>query len=125
MVGSGRISNPSETLWLSLLPGKMMKIRSEMKALECSQHYTYLIRRARADNSRVCGGIWPKFDLIQAIMHVLATCKNEDESIKNERARVVTFFNYKSMKIFPDTQRQPTPQSLVRSGRISNLPEIL
>ena len=30
MVGSGQISNLSETLWLSLLPVKMKKIRSKM-----------------------------------------------------------------------------------------------
>ena len=49
-------------------------------------------RRARADNSGVCGGIWPKFELIQAFMHVLYTCKNEDDQIKNEGARVFTRF---------------------------------
>ena len=36
------------------------------------------------------GGIWPKFELIQAFMHVLVTCKNEDDQIKNEGARVCT-----------------------------------
>ena len=35
------------------------------------------------------------------------------------------FSNYKSMGIFPDTQGQLTPQSLVRSGRISNSSEML
>ena len=40
MVGSGRISNSSETLWLSSLPARMKKIQSKMKALECSQHCT-------------------------------------------------------------------------------------
>ena len=49
-------------------------------------------RRARADNSGVDGGIWPKFELIQAVMHVLATCKNEDDRLKNEGARVFTTF---------------------------------
>ena len=49
-------------------------------------------RRARADNSGVGGGIWPKFKLIQAFMHVLATCKNEDGRFKNEGARVFTRF---------------------------------
>ena len=38
----------------------------------------------------VGGGIWPKFELIQAFMHVLVTCKNEDDRIKNEGARVFT-----------------------------------
>ena len=35
------------------------------------------------------------------------------------------FSHYKSMGIFPDAQGQLTPQSLVRSSRISNLSEIL
>ena len=34
MVGSGLISNSFATLWLSLLPVKLNKIRSKMKALE-------------------------------------------------------------------------------------------
>ena len=78
-------------------------------------------RRSRADNSGVGGVIWPKIELVQAFMHVLVTCKNEDDSIKNEGARVVrTFSHNKSMEIFPDAQRQLTLQSLVRSCRISN-----
>ena len=35
------------------------------------------------------------------------------------------FSHYKPMGIFPDAQGQLTPQSLVRSGRISSLSEIL
>ena len=35
------------------------------------------------------------------------------------------FSHYKSMGIFPDAQEQLTPQSIVRSGRISNLSEML
>ena len=113
-------------------------------------------------------------------MVVLITCKNEEDPIKNEEARVLTtlyinfsdvqgqitlesvvvsgqkifsskpscmsllparmrmikskmrelecshdFSHYKSMGIFPDAQGQLTPQSLVRSGRISNLFEML
>ena len=34
----------------------------------------------------------PKFELIQAFMHVLVTCKNEDDQIKNEGARLFTRF---------------------------------
>ena len=59
-------------------------------------------------------------------MHVLFTCKNEVDQIKNERARVFTrFSHYKSMGVFPDAQGQLTPQSLVRSGRILNLSKML
>ena len=35
------------------------------------------------------------------------------------------FSHYKSMRIFPDAQGQLTPQSLVRSGRISNSSKML
>ena len=35
------------------------------------------------------------------------------------------FSHYKSMVILPDAQEQLTPQSLVRSGRISNSSEVL
>ena len=37
-------------------------------------------------------GLLPKFELIQAFMHVLVTCKNEDDRFKNEGARVFTRF---------------------------------
>ena len=33
-----------------------------------------------------------KFEFIQAFMHVLDTCKNEEDPIKNEGARVFTRF---------------------------------
>ena len=38
------------------------------------------------------GGIWLKFELIQAFMYVLVTCKNEEDPIINEGARVFTTF---------------------------------
>ena len=79
LVRSGRISNSYEMLWMSLLPASMKKIRSKMKALERTQHYTAIFQTRKADNSGVGVGIWPKFELIQAFMHVLVTCKNEDD----------------------------------------------
>ena len=44
LVRSGRISNWSEMLWMSLLPASMKKIRSKMKALEWTQHYTAIFQ---------------------------------------------------------------------------------
>ena len=59
-------------------------------------------------------------------MIVLLTCKNEEDPIKNEGARVLTTFShYKSMGIFSEAQGQLTPQSLVGSGKNSNPSEIL
>ena len=34
----------------------------------------------------------PKFELIQAVMHVLFTCKNEEDQIENEGAKLFTIF---------------------------------
>ena len=34
---------------------------------------------AQGQINGVGGGIWPKLELIQAFMHVLVTCKNEDD----------------------------------------------
>ena len=59
-------------------------------------------------------------------MHVLVTCKNEVDPIKNEGARLFSrFFHYKSMGIFSEAQGQLTQQSLIRSGQILNSSEML
>ena len=50
------------------------------------------ISDAQGQITGVGGGIWPKFELIQAFMHVLVTCKNENDRFKNEGARVFTIF---------------------------------
>ena len=93
LVKSGPNSNSSEILWLSSLPARMKKIRST-----------------------VSGGIRPKFELIQAFMVVLVTCKNEENRIKMKELECLQHFShYKSMG-FLDAQGQLTPQSLVESG---------
>ena len=54
-VGSTLNSNSSKLLWLFLLPARMKKIQSKMKALERSQQYYIIrkkiLRRSRAANS--------------------------------------------------------------------------
>ena len=119
LVQSGRSSNSSEMLWMTSLRASMKKIRSKMKALEWSQHYTAIFQTCKADNSGVGVGIWPKFELIQAFMHVfvIARMRMIDSKMK-ELDCSQDFSHYKSMGIFPDAQGQLTPQSLVRSGRI-------
>ena len=47
-------------------------------------------------------------------MVVFVTCKNEDDPIKNEGARVVTTIYI----FFSETQRQITPELVVGSGKI-------
>ena len=78
---------------MSWLPASMKKIQSKMKELECLQDYMTFFRRSRAANSEVSSGILPKFKLIQAFIVVLITCKNEEDPIKNEGARLLTRFS--------------------------------
>ena len=54
-------------------------------------------------------------------MVMLVTCKNEEDLIKNEDARVLTTLNID----FSTTHGQLTPHSEIESGRKSNLSEIL
>ena len=46
----------------------------------------------------------PKFELIQAFMHVLVTCKNEEDQIENEGARLFTRFL--PLKVYGDYSRR-------------------
>ena len=62
--------------------------------------YIIFFRRARADNSGVGGGIWPKFELIQAFMHVLVTCKRMIDSKMKELECSQDFSHYKSIGFF-------------------------
>ena len=48
------------------------------------------LRRSRAANSVVGGPIWPKFELIHNIMHVLVTSKFEIDRININRDYVMT-----------------------------------
>ena len=68
-------------------------------------------------NTVVSGWISLKSKPIQVFMHVLISCKNEEDQIKNEGARVfTTFLPCKSMGILSDAQGQLTPQSMFGSG---------
>ena len=46
-VRSSQISKSSKTAWLSSFPAKMKKIRSNIEALECSQHYTSIFQTCK------------------------------------------------------------------------------
>ena len=62
LVRSGRISNSSEMLWMFSLPTSMKKIRSKMKALECSQHFPHYnpMGTIRCHGHQSSDPIWPK-----------------------------------------------------------------
>ena len=55
---------------------------------------------------------WLKFELIQDVMVILVSSKNEEDLIKIEGARVATIQNID----FLNTQGQLTPQLKVGSG---------
>ena len=61
-VQSGPISNSSEMLWMFLLPASMKKIRSKMRALECSQHFPHYIPMGAIDchGHQSSDSIWSK-----------------------------------------------------------------
>ena len=62
LVRSGRISNSFEMLWLFLLPARMKKIRSKMKALEWTQHFPHYnpMGTIRCHGHQSSDPIWPK-----------------------------------------------------------------
>ena len=97
-------SKPSKLLWLTLLPAKMKKIHWKMKALEWSQGFSHYKSMGifpngqgqlspSSDTAQVLRQILPNSEPIQDFMVVLFTCKNKEEPIENEGARVVTRFS--------------------------------
>ena len=62
LVRSGRILNSFEMLWMSLLPAKIRKIQSKMKALECSQHFPHYnpMGAICCHGNKYSDPIWPK-----------------------------------------------------------------
>ena len=66
------------------------------------------------------GPISLNFKLSSHSMVVLVTCKNEEDPIKNEGARVFTLYI-----IFSDAQGHITPESVVISGRDLNTSKLL
>ena len=125
-VRTGQISNSSKTLWLYSLPAKM-KIRSKIEALECSQHYTSFFSDVQGQITLLLGVVSGRNlnSSKLSCMHSLPARMRLITSKMKELECSQDFSYYKSMGIFPDPQGQLTPQSLVRSGRISNSSEML
>ena len=104
---------------MSLIPARMKKIQLKMKALECSQDFSHYKSMGIFPDAQgqltlqVHGQIWSNFELVQDFMVVLVTCKNEEDQIKNEGARVFTTLYIN----FSDAQGQITLRLVVVSGR--------
>ena len=99
----------------------MKKIQSKIKALECKQDIPHYKSMGVFSNSAVRGRILPNFELVQDIMVVLHTCKNDEDPIKNEEARVLT----RLYVVFSDAQGQLTPKSAAEFCRNSNSSKLL
>ena len=93
-----------------------------MKVLECSQHYTSICQIS-LELVVVSGRNLNSSKL--SCMSSLPTRMRMIDSKMKELECSQDFAHYKSTGIFPDAQGQLTPQSLVRSGRISNSSEML
>ena len=65
-----------------------------------------------AGNSVVRVRIWPNFELLRALMHVIITCRSEKDRIKTAEKK----WQHQVL----DAQGQVTPWSEVGSGRILN-----
>ena len=89
---------------MSSLPASMKKILSKNRGARVFRTLYINFSDAQGKITRVSGGIWPKFELIQAFMHVLVTCKNEDDRLKNEGARVFTIITLWELSVAMDTR---------------------
>ena len=93
---------------------------SHQNILNSSQVKDFL-NWSRAANSAVHG--WPRsnFKLIRDYIVVLVTCKNEENPIKIEGARVLTSLLFD----FSDAQGQLTPKAVVEIRQNSNSSKLL
>ena len=96
---SCRNSHPPKLLWLVLLSARMKKIHPKMKVLEWSQHFSHyksigIFPDAQGQlTHKSLVGSCQISNPFRDFMVVLVTCKNKEEQIKNEGARVVTRFS--------------------------------
>ena len=100
----------------------MKKIQLKMKALECSQDFSHY--RSMGIFPDAQGQLTPQsmvgsgqnFELVRDFMVVLVTCKNEEDPIKNQGARVFRTLYI----IFSDAQGQITLESVMVSSQNLN-----
>ena len=120
LVRSGRISNSSEMLWMSLLP-----IKNEGARVDTTLYSNFSDAQGQITLVLVSvSGRNLNSSKLSCMSSLPARMRMIDSKMK-ELEWSQDFSHYKSMGIFQIAQGQLTPQSLVRSGRISNSSEIL
>ena len=91
--------NSSKLSCMLSLPANMKRIRSRTAKKKWRHHFSHykpmgiFFRRSRAANSAASGPSRPKFKLVQALMHVIITCKYEKDRMINSREKVETPFS--------------------------------
>ena len=94
----------------------MKKINLKLKALEWSQHFSHHKSMGIFPNGQGQVAHETLDKPIRDVMGFVVACKNEDDPIKNEGARVVATLFID----FPDAQGQLTPKSVLKSCQNSN-----
>ena len=90
-----------DPIWLKFHASKivcMSLLNASLKRIKKLKHH---FRHLKAANSVISRQIWPKFELIKVLMHVLITCKYQNDRIENNQEIVeIHFFHYISMGVF-------------------------
>ena len=90
VVGSGQISKLIRVLMHIIIICKYEKDQMKKKPRKSGDIVFAIITLSVAIETS--GLIWPNFELIQALMYVIITCKYEKDPIKNNREKVATLF---------------------------------
>ena len=125
LVRSGRISNSSEMLWMSLLPASMKKIKNEGARVDTTLYSNLTDAQGQITLVLVSVSARNLNSFKLSCMSSLPTRMRMIDSKMKELECSQDLSHYKSMGIFPDAQGQLILQSLVRSGRISKSSEML
>ena len=106
MVGSGRISNSSKLLCMSSLPVSMKRIPSRTTEKRGNTVFQVMTLSVAMETS---GRIWPNFELIQALMYIIITCKYEMNPIKNVQKCDDTVFPTVTLSVAMETSGRIWP----------------
>ena len=108
VVRSGRISNSSELSCMSSLPGSTKRIGEKKQSRKSGNTVFSIITLSvvMGTSSR----IWPNFKLLQALMHVIITCKYEkDREKKHSRKSGNTVFSIITLSVVMGTSSRIWP----------------
>ena len=108
------MSNSSKILCMSSLPASMKRICSRIADKKWQHHFPHykpmvFFRRSRAANSSVSIRIRANFELLQALMHVIITCKYEKDPIKTAEKKWQHRFSIITLSVAMETSGRIWP----------------